>query len=169
MYFPLVGIVSVYKFLHSIHVAPIKTLFPSHLSNLSLSSNLSSYTHYVTELMSAAKMDAHMQQMESGVELALERAKVWSKYAKDVITYIEKRTMLGKSVSAILYHHRWCYQTCRRLSNILQYYTNLCYRSRLCEGIIKVSPGQSSCHHGKCKTILHPTAIRQSRCSQCFF
>ena len=46
--------------------------------------------------MSAAKMDAHMQQMESGVELALERAKVWSKYAKDVITYIEKRTMLGK-------------------------------------------------------------------------
>lgn len=47
------------------------------------------------ELLSAAKMDAHLLQMDSGVELALDRAKAWSKYAKDVITYIEKRTQLG--------------------------------------------------------------------------
>ena len=40
-------------------------------------------------------MDAHLKQMESGVELALDRAKAWSKYAKDVISYIEKRTQLG--------------------------------------------------------------------------
>lgn len=51
----------------------------------------------LVELLSPAEMDGHLQQMESGVELALDRAKVWSKYAKDVITYIEKRTLLGKS------------------------------------------------------------------------
>ena len=53
------------------------------------------YAHLV-ELLSAAKMDAQLLQMESGVELALDRAKAWSKYAKDVIGYIEKRTQLGK-------------------------------------------------------------------------
>lgn len=48
--------------------------------------------------MSAAKMDAQLLQMDSGVELALDRAKAWSKYAKDVIIYIEKRTQLGKTL-----------------------------------------------------------------------
>jgi len=52
----------------------------------------------ITELLPPAKMDAHLLQMESGVELALDRAKAWSKYAKDIITYIEKRTALGKSM-----------------------------------------------------------------------
>lgn len=54
------------------------------------------YIRRILELLSAAKMDAHLLQMDSGVELALDRAKAWSKYAKDVITYIEKRTQLGK-------------------------------------------------------------------------
>lgn len=49
----------------------------------------------LVELLSPAKMDAHLKQMESGVERALDRAKAWSKYAKDVIVYIEKRTQLG--------------------------------------------------------------------------
>ena len=30
----------------------------------------------------------------SGVECALHRAKLWSKYAKDIMTYVEKRSQL---------------------------------------------------------------------------
>ena len=32
--------------------------------------------------------------LDQGVEVALHRAKVWSKYAKDVLSYVEKRTGL---------------------------------------------------------------------------
>ena len=30
--------------------------------------------------------------LDRGVDFALERAKIWSKYAKDVLNYVEKRT-----------------------------------------------------------------------------
>jgi hypothetical protein len=32
--------------------------------------------------------------LEQGVDFALNRAKLWAKYAKDVMTYIERRTHL---------------------------------------------------------------------------
>lgn len=35
-------------------------------------------------------------QLTDGVDMALSKAKAWSKYAKDVMTYIEKRASLGK-------------------------------------------------------------------------
>ncbi|XP_035220982.1 rho GTPase-activating protein 45-like isoform X2 [Stegodyphus dumicola] len=37
------------------------------------------------------EIDARLARLNDGVDLALRRAKVWSKYAKDVMTYIEKR------------------------------------------------------------------------------
>lgn len=39
-------------------------------------------------------MDAVLLQLEQGVEVALHRAKLWSKYAKDIMTYVEKRCNL---------------------------------------------------------------------------
>ena len=36
-------------------------------------------------------IEAHLMRHDLGVDLALDRAKVWSKYAKDVILYVEKR------------------------------------------------------------------------------
>ena len=32
--------------------------------------------------------------LDRGVDFALERAKIWSKYAKDVLNYVEKRTSM---------------------------------------------------------------------------
>ncbi|GFY76759.1 rho GTPase-activating protein 45 [Trichonephila inaurata madagascariensis] len=37
------------------------------------------------------EIDARLARLSDGVDLALRRAKVWSKYAKDVMTYVEKR------------------------------------------------------------------------------
>lgn len=39
-------------------------------------------------------MDAVLLQTEYGVELALKKAKAWSKYAKEIIVYVEKRASL---------------------------------------------------------------------------
>ncbi|CAG0925084.1 unnamed protein product, partial [Notodromas monacha] len=40
------------------------------------------------------KADAVLLKLEQGVEYSLHRAKVWSKYAKDVTSYVEKRAAL---------------------------------------------------------------------------
>ncbi|XP_040576906.1 rho GTPase-activating protein 45 [Lepeophtheirus salmonis] len=44
------------------------------------------------EGLSPEQIDALLMRHEQGVDHALFRAKLWSKYAKDVMTYIEKRT-----------------------------------------------------------------------------
>ncbi|XP_055945774.1 rho GTPase-activating protein 45-like isoform X3 [Argiope bruennichi] len=44
-----------------------------------------------TIILPPEEVDARLARLSDGVELALRRAKVWSKYAKDVMTYIEKR------------------------------------------------------------------------------
>ena len=44
--------------------------------------------------LSGQQMDAVLLQLEQGVEVALHRAKLWSKYAKDIMTYVEKRCHL---------------------------------------------------------------------------
>ena len=43
------------------------------------------------EAISPDKIDAVLLHHDCGVDLALQRAKIWSKYAKDVINYVEKR------------------------------------------------------------------------------
>ncbi|XP_069156108.1 rho GTPase-activating protein 45 isoform X4 [Procambarus clarkii] len=46
------------------------------------------------EVLTAQQIDEFLHRHEQGVEYALHRAKVWSKYSKDVMTYIEKRAQL---------------------------------------------------------------------------
>ncbi|XP_067938057.1 rho GTPase-activating protein 45-like isoform X2 [Watersipora subatra] len=67
---------------------------PQNADSSSMSRTDIRQTDIARELLSPAKMDAHLKQMETGVEHALDRAKAWSKYAKDVIYYVEKRTQL---------------------------------------------------------------------------
>ena len=54
---------------------------------------LSQYLHTQTEdeVISPDKIDSLLMHHDCGVDLALQRAKIWSKYAKDVINYVEKR------------------------------------------------------------------------------
>lgn len=51
--------------------------------------------------MTAQDVDARLMRLNEGVECALRRAKVWSKYAKDVMSYVEKRAQLGKFESNV--------------------------------------------------------------------
>ena len=46
--------------------------------------------------LSPEELDNILIKCDSGMEVALKRAKAWSKYAKDIISYVEKRAALGK-------------------------------------------------------------------------
>ncbi|XP_071536565.1 rho GTPase-activating protein 45-like isoform X3 [Panulirus ornatus] len=46
------------------------------------------------EVLTPHQIDDYLHRHEQGVEFALHRAKVWSKYAKDVMAYIEKRAQM---------------------------------------------------------------------------
>jgi len=43
------------------------------------------------------KLDDTLYNLENGVEIALHRAQSWSKFAKDLISFIDKRTHICKS------------------------------------------------------------------------
>ena len=45
-------------------------------------------------MLSPEQIDARLMILDRGVDFALERAKIWSKYAKDVLNYVEKRTCM---------------------------------------------------------------------------
>lgn len=47
--------------------------------------------------LSAQEADVAMCRSEGGVELALQYAKMWCRYAKDLLTWIDKRISLGES------------------------------------------------------------------------
>ncbi len=49
-----------------------------------------------TTSLAAEELDAILVRCDSGIELALKRAKAWSKYAKDLVAYVEKRATLGE-------------------------------------------------------------------------
>ncbi|XP_046545544.1 rho GTPase-activating protein 45-like isoform X2 [Haliotis rubra] len=44
--------------------------------------------------LSAREIDSSLVRLEAGLDLALQRAKAWSKYARDIMTYIEKKAQL---------------------------------------------------------------------------
>ena len=48
--------------------------------------------------MTAQDLDAIMQKLDSGVEIALQRAKAWAKYAKEILNYVEKKIAFGQSI-----------------------------------------------------------------------
>lgn len=47
--------------------------------------------------LSAQDADVALCRCEGGVELALQYAKMWCRYAKDLLTWIDKRLGLGES------------------------------------------------------------------------
>jgi hypothetical protein len=67
-------------------------------------------SHVEDETLSPDKIDSLLMHHDCGVDLALQRAKIWSKYAKDVISYVEKRVGmqldLAKNLTKLV-------QTCR--------------------------------------------------------
>ena len=58
---------------------------------------------FAAACLSASELDDTLMHLDAGLDLALDRAKVWSKYAKDVICYVEKRTHLGNLYLIIFY------------------------------------------------------------------
>jgi uncharacterized protein YlaN (UPF0358 family) len=46
----------------------------------------------------ADELDKRLFGLEHGVDLALQRTKVWSKYAKDIAAYLERRAHIGEYV-----------------------------------------------------------------------
>ena len=62
------------------------------------------------EILSPDQIDARLMHHDRGVDHALQRAKIWAKYAKDVICYVEKRTSLQMELSKNLTK---LVQTCR--------------------------------------------------------
>jgi len=52
--------------------------------------------------MTPTETDARLVEVESAVEHALNRAKIWSKYAKSIIAYVDKRNSLGKQAVFLL-------------------------------------------------------------------
>ena len=53
------------------------------------------YDDYITD---CDDIDGVLQRLEghSGVDRALLQAKLWAKYVKEIITYVEKKNALGK-------------------------------------------------------------------------
>lgn len=48
--------------------------------------------------MGPEEVNVILKQLDSGVDKALQRAKVWSKYLKDIIYYIDKKAQLGEYI-----------------------------------------------------------------------
>ena len=46
------------------------------------------------DVLSPHQIDGMLLAMEQGVDFALQHAKLWSKYAKDLMMYVEKRAHL---------------------------------------------------------------------------
>jgi len=51
-------------------------------------------SHIESDSESGLVFDEVLHKLDSGVEMALHRAQAWSKFAKDLVGYIEKRTNL---------------------------------------------------------------------------
>jgi len=51
--------------------------------------------------LSPPEIDRVLSQLEAGVDVALQRAKAWSKYMKDITSYIERKAHLGKNMESI--------------------------------------------------------------------
>jgi hypothetical protein len=75
------------------HASP-SIVFPSygdHHGDGILDSSSEFDLHASRNILSVDQVDALLMRHDRGVDIALDRAKIWSKYAKDVIIYVEKR------------------------------------------------------------------------------
>ena len=58
------------------------------------------------DVLDADQIDARLMHHDRGVDHALQRAKIWAKYAKDVLNYVDRRTSmqldLAKSLTKLV-------------------------------------------------------------------
>ncbi|CAG5122061.1 unnamed protein product, partial [Candidula unifasciata] len=64
------------------------------MNNISSEERIVSHDQTESVRMSPEEIDAILVGLDKGLSLALQRAKVWSRYIADVITYIERKTQL---------------------------------------------------------------------------
>ena len=61
--------------------------------------------HSPAESLSPTEIDDRFLSLPEGIDLALHRAKVWSKYVKDVIAYIDKKAQIDAEHARTLIKH----------------------------------------------------------------
>ena len=49
-------------------------------------------------MLSGEEIDRKIAVVKGGVDLALQKAKLWAKYAKEITVYVERRASLGKNI-----------------------------------------------------------------------
>lgn len=57
--------------------------------------------------LSAQEADLALCRCEDGVETALQYTKMWCRYAKDLLAWMEKRISLGRCYYG--HHENWCF------------------------------------------------------------
>ena len=53
------------------------------------------YFYSQVQVSKVEDLDAALLRLDTGVDIALKRAKAWSKYAKDIVYYVDKKAHLG--------------------------------------------------------------------------
>ncbi|RWS14840.1 minor histocompatibility protein HA-1-like protein [Dinothrombium tinctorium] len=109
--------------------------------------------------------DNRFFRLPEGIDLALHRAKVWSKYAKDVITYIEKRTHLEAE------HARNLIKLAQTMKPILKEERYLPFQSIYCMALDQDLENSNACL-ANCAIILghkfiEPLAARRNEHEKC--
>ena len=61
-----------------------------------LSGDMSCVMRWCVVALSQEDIDMVLHRLDDGVDVALQRAKAWSKYAKEILTYVEKKNALGE-------------------------------------------------------------------------
>ncbi|XP_076321637.1 rho GTPase-activating protein 45-like isoform X2 [Tachypleus tridentatus] len=91
------------------------------------------------EVLTPQEIDLRLLKLTDGVELALHRAKLWSKYAKDVMTYIDKRANLEAD------HARNLAKLAQSMRPILQEESFLPFQSVYCTALDQDFENSNTC------------------------
>ncbi|XP_062600737.1 uncharacterized protein LOC134262375 isoform X2 [Saccostrea cucullata] len=76
-----------------------KTKSYGDLLKLDKTSGLCAAEQATQDMMNPEEIDTVLLRLQAGVDLAMQRAKAWSKYMKEITTYIEKKTQLETDYS----------------------------------------------------------------------
>ncbi|KAM7287105.1 rho GTPase-activating protein 45 [Ixodes scapularis] len=94
---------------------------------------------YSSSALTGQEVDAKLMRLSEGVEFSLRRAKIWSKYAKDVMTYVEKRANLEAD------HARNLLKLAQTMRPILKEESFLPFQSIYCTAIDQDLDNSSNC------------------------
>jgi len=112
------------------------------------------------EILSPDQIDSLLMLHDQGVDHALQRAKIWAKYAKDVMCYVEKRTTLQLDLARNLTK---LVQTCRPLLKEESYLPfQSIYCTALDQDLEMCTSTQTSCGLLQGYKFLEPLAARRA-------